>query len=234
MDELAWNKYISIAVIIVITIAALIVFSTNRVEISVSESRSGWIVVSSGENTSVSLSHVNCSYEISNELSTNSTTIAGVVQETFTASKESSNFTYAIHSSFAAMGTDYSVDAYTRAALESKLSIAAEEYFDHYPPFLGLDIEPMNNTMTFNNTYSEQYTFTMEWALLLTFFFTAPFDARFFCNISFKITLPNLVTINIPSSLGFDSFVAVAIGVVIISMAARVWNRPKVVDDTKA
>jgi hypothetical protein len=235
LDEIDANRLVSVVAVLTLIITALFIFSVSRTEISVSESKSGWIVVSSGGATSASLSHSNCTYEISDDPSVNSTTIAGIVQESFTASRESSNLTYGMEFFFwfPYFSHDYPVDVCMNATLTSMMPVQIYNYsFYDIGRFTGLDLSPSNDSRSFNNSSPEEYKFVMEWAVTITFINSSLSNAQFFCNVSFSYTVPDLVAINLPSSLGYTSLIGAVIGVVVISMVFRAWNYPRLVDDS--
>jgi hypothetical protein len=232
LDEIEANRLVSAVAVSILIVTALFIFSVDHTEVSISVSKSGWIVDSSGGNTSASLGHTNCSCQISNNPDTNSTTVAGVVQEAFMAFQRSSNLTYGMEFLYVAIESQYSVDVYKKASLTSEFPATVYESSDYYPfGFLVLEEGFMHGSYSFNDTSPEQYTFMMEWNVTLTFVNSSPLDAQFFCNISFSYTFPDLIAVNLPSSLGYATLVVAVIGVVVISMVFKAWNRPRVVDD---
>lgn len=235
MNEIASNRYVSAAAIAVILITALFIFSVSHTEVSVSDLKYGWMAVSSEGTESASLNRVNCAYEVSNDLGTNSTTIEGVVQESLTAFSGSTNLTYAMNFLYVAIESQYSVDVYKKASLTSEFPATIYESSDYYASgFLVLEEGYMHGSYSFNDTSPEQYTFTVEWTVTLTFINSTPLKAQFACNISFSFILPNLVQISVPNLLGYNALVAATIGIVAISMVFRAMNRPRLVDDSAA
>jgi hypothetical protein len=235
LDEIEANRLVSAVAVSILIVTALFIFSVDHTEVSISVSKSGWIVDSSGGNTSASLGHTNCSYQISNNPDTNSTTVAGVVQEAFMAFQGSSNLTYGMEFSFwfSYLPQNFIIDVHANATLISVMSVQIYNYsFYVTGGAWALGFRPPTNPQSFNNSNPEEYRFVMDWASTITFINPSLSDAQFFCNISFSYTFPDLIAVNLPSSLGYATLVVAVIGVVVISMVFKAWNRPRVVDDS--
>ena len=233
LDEITSNRLVSVVAISVLIITSLIVFSTSQVNLQAVCTRTGVIGALSGGTAVASVNELNCTYEISHDQYTNSTTIRGAVEEAFTASHESANLTFAMGISVVAMEDECSVDVYKKSTLTSELPVTIYESSDHYPPaHFAFEEHSMQGNCSFNNTSPQNYVLTMEWNITLTFTNISSFGARFSCNISFALATPSLVRVTIPSSLGYSALAAATVGVVIISIVVRAWNRPRLIDDS--
>jgi hypothetical protein len=234
LDEVTSNRLVSVAAILILIITALFIFATNQTNLQVTRTESGWIMTSTSGRTETSLDHLDCKYIVSHDLVSNTTAISGIVAKAFNASRESTNLTFSMNVFVVAIWNACSVEVNKKAALTCEQSITLYESSDYYPTaFFAFEEHRMQGTSSFNDTIPKQYVFTMEWNMSLAFSNVTVFDARYYYNISFYLTIPDLVQVVIPSTYAYNALVVATVGVVIISMAIRTWNHPRVIDDSE-
>lgn len=234
LDEAISNRLVSVAAVLILITTALFIFVTNQTNLQVMRTESGWIMMSTGGRTETSLNHLDCKYIVSHDSVSNTTAISGIVAKAFNASRESANLTFSMRVLVVAIWNACSVEVNKKATLTSEQPITLYESSDYYPTaFFAFEERRMQGTSSFNDTTPKQYVFTMEWNMSLAFSNVTVFKARYYYNISFYLTIPDLVQIVIPTTYAYNALVVATVGVVMISIAVRAWNRPRVIDDSE-
>jgi len=235
LDEITTNRLVAAIAISILVISALFVFTTNQISLQVTRTESGWIMTSTGERTEASLDYLDCNYVVSHNSASNTTAISGMIVEVFNASRESANLTFSMGIIVVAIWNACSVEVNKRATLTAELPVTLYESSDHYPTAsFAFDEHRMQGTYSFNDTTHTQYALAMEWNISLEFSNVTVSNAYFYYNISFSLTVPSFVHVIIPSTLTYNALVATTVGVVIIYMVIRTWNRPRIIDDSQS